>query len=289
MMPVSFAVCLSLPYRQTKTAVFVSMLSFFLIGLAVCLVGCTNHVVSVSTTDVTCPNCNGIGRYGTCLTCANRSAIVRQTCAPCSSTGTFLCGFCNGRGTIPPDTVSHVKAQMAERERKIQAELKEQKQRAEQERQREEQRRQEEEQRRQARFAEEQRALAAERIAQEAQERRLQEQRERQREQQRIVAEQRAREEQERQRIATERRQKWREVFDKIEKDMVVHDVVTLVDEGLGIEGDVRFLGTKTSTRPIGSRNDTLEWRTRDNALRIRVTLSRGRVFEIEETGLTLE
>ena len=75
--------------------------------------GCENKqktaTPQVVTIDKACPNCNGIGRYGTCVECG--AGRRKESCTVCSGAGTRPCGYCNGRGTVPSAAYSSVVAQ----------------------------------------------------------------------------------------------------------------------------------------------------------------------------------
>jgi len=98
---------------KKTTALAVSLLLLF--GSIVCLVGCA---VQTTSTDRACPNCHGVGRYGTCLNCAGEGPATRQACDSCSGTSTLLCGYCNGRGTVAATAFSSVNEKLM-RDRQI--------------------------------------------------------------------------------------------------------------------------------------------------------------------------
>jgi len=296
-----------------KTAILAISFSLLLLGSTTCFVGCSKNnkgVTSVSiTTDVACPNCQGLGRSGICL-CFEKSPNANPNCDLCSGSGTVLCGFCNGRGTVPQDAVSLVEERMEVQRKLIEAKRQERElakqrelERIEQERLEREQRERERiaaeqrERERQARIAAEQRErerIAAEQMERERQARIAAEQRERER-QVRIAEEQRERERLEQKKIAAERaerklqefweqdkipaeiRKKWDQAYDMIEKGMDVDRVLTLLDEQLGVGDDVVFKGNRTN-----KRNGTFEWVAQPENIQrsISVRLSFGKVIE---------
>jgi hypothetical protein len=277
------------------------ILLFF--GITACFVGCRTKkqevqmALPISTIDIaTCPNCEGIGREGDCPICDGKSNILGRICGPCSSSGLLNCIFCNGRGTIPLDSMSLVLWRMDERRAKKAEEedrKESEKNRAAEERARQDLTRQElaaNERERQefARLEREKIELAKlELAAQErvrAQERARQE-RERQ-EQQRIAAEARK----EREQIAVnEKKDKWSQLYNEIEIDMSVSTLMTLVNGALGDGDKILFLGINDNLGliPLNSRNDTLEWRSQKDGptLSIKVRLWKGKVLEKTKSG----
>ena len=107
-----------------------------LIGLIVCFVGCdgqtrqpqTTPTASSEPTFKTCPNCNGIGRYDQCVGCVGigGGTADRLACIACAGTGTRLCGYCNGRGTVTREAYPDVRRKMVADEMKMREELSEQ-------------------------------------------------------------------------------------------------------------------------------------------------------------------
>ena len=114
---------------QETTVLTLSL--FLLIASTAYFAGCSGKdektSVTVTTpsvtvaTDVACPNCKGIGRYGTC-TCFENRANANPACVICSGSGTILCGFCNGRGKVPQESVPHVVKEMGLMKERIEAE-----------------------------------------------------------------------------------------------------------------------------------------------------------------------
>ena len=199
---------------MTKNVILTISLSLLLLGTTACFVGCGSNTESVPvattvvvspTSEVSCPNCKGIGRYDTCPRCADMDSSGRRACVPCSGTGTILCGFCNGRGVVPQAAVPRIETQMEVQRIGIEAEQRE-RERREQEQCEQEMRAMElAAQVRQAeveaatRAAEARAAADRERIAAAERER----ERAEQRQQEQLAAQQR-----ERERIAEEQRQR---------------------------------------------------------------------------------
>jgi hypothetical protein len=113
-----------------KTTALTFSIFLLLLGSTVYFVGCNRRSEVASSADVTatnivvCPNCSGTGRHDFCRACAERDASGRLTCEACSGTGTLLCGFCNGRGTVPQEAVPRIETQMEIRRIGIEAEEK---------------------------------------------------------------------------------------------------------------------------------------------------------------------
>jgi len=238
-----------------KKTIALTVSLFLLAGTIVCLVGCDGKVGKTSvnvTTDQACPNCHGIGRYGTCLICARKDTAGRLACNPCSGTGTLLCGYCNGRGTVPSDALPAVRAKMEADARIAEADLKAQQERQERER-----------------IALENR-LEQERIN-----------RERRQERERIEQQER----EERRREQAQRQAEWSRVFDMIRVGMSRNEAVAFLERSLGDNVRKSYgIPNTISNNPLSQR---YSWSSMGETpfLSIVIIIDRGVVISKEKRG----